>query len=396
MISKSSTFVMDWSPLETLSHRRTEICEHKGIGHPDTICDGAADAVSRALSLAYLREYGCVQHHNVDKALLVAGNARPRFGGGEILASCRLIIAGRVSPLPGRDTEEVVHNAARDYLAGALRCGQGMFLIEPAIHNGSSSLRRVFSQPPSQWLANDTSFGAGFSPLSQLETATLRLAATLRSSDFRDTYPAAGDDFKIMGARIDERLSFTVAVAFVDRHVANVTRYFEIKKGITAYLQRAVALPCTVSLNALDDPNAVDETGVYLTVSGLSAEQGDDGQVGRGNRVNGLITPCRTMSLEAAAGKNPVAHVGKLYNVLAAEMARAISSGVEGVREASVQLLSTIGKPVTEPDLIAIRVLSAREPDSPVRNNIERIVRSCLERTDEISRKLIHGELPVF
>ncbi len=34
--------------------------------------------------------------------------------------------------------------------------------------------------------------------------------------------------------------------------------------------------------------------------SGLSAETGDDGQVGRGNRVNGLITPNGPMSLEAS------------------------------------------------------------------------------------------------
>ena len=68
-------------------------------------------------------------------------------------------------------------------------------------------------------------------------------------------------------------------------------------------------------VNALDDPKASDESGIYLTVTGLSAEQGDDGEVGRGNRVNGLITPSRAMSLEAAAGKNAVAHVGKLYNL---------------------------------------------------------------------------------
>jgi S-adenosylmethionine synthetase len=42
-----------------------------------------------------------------------------------------------------------------------------------------------------------------------------------------------------------------------------------------------------------------------------------DAQFGRGNRINGLITPCRPMRLEAAAGKIPVTHVGKIYNVMA-------------------------------------------------------------------------------
>jgi len=59
---------------------------------------------------------------------------------------------------------------------------------------------------------------------------------------------------------------------------------------------------------------------LYLTATGTSAEQGDDGQVGRGNRVNGLITPYRPMTLEAAAGKNPVSHVGKTYNIAARQI----------------------------------------------------------------------------
>ena len=63
---------------------------------------------------------------------------------------------------------------------------------------------------------------------------------------------------------------------------------------------------------------------MYLTLLGTSAEQGDSGQVGRGNRVCGLISLNRPMSVEAAAGKNPVSHVGKIYNVLAHELAMRI------------------------------------------------------------------------
>ena len=31
-----------------------ELCERKGIGHPDSVCDAVADACSRALCLYYL------------------------------------------------------------------------------------------------------------------------------------------------------------------------------------------------------------------------------------------------------------------------------------------------------------------------------------------------------
>ena len=146
----------------------------------------------------------------------------------------------------------------------------------------------------------------------------------------------------------------------------------------------------------LDDPDAVSEEGIYLTATGLSAEQGDDGEVGRGNRVNGLITPYRTMSLEAAAGKNPVAHVGKLYNVLAHEMAKAICAEVEGIDEASVQILSTIGRPVNEPQLVAIQALSAEALVREKTKRVETVAHGYLDRIEEISNRLITGELNVF
>jgi hypothetical protein len=54
---------------------------------------------------------------------------------------------------------------------------------------------------------------------------------------------------------------------------------------------------------------------VSLTVLGTSAEGGDCGEVGRGNRVNGIAASNRPLGLEAAAGKNPVSHVGKIYTL---------------------------------------------------------------------------------
>jgi S-adenosylmethionine synthetase len=135
---------------------------------------------------------------------------------------------------------------------------------------------------------------------------------------------------------------------------------------------------------------------LYLTVTGLSAELGDDGQVGRGNRVNGLITPGRPMSLEAAAGKNPVAHVGKIYNVLAMEMARAICADVNGVAQASVQILSAIGKPVAQPQFVASEVAMDKRWVRTAKAEIRKLVSSQLERVGQVSERLIRGELQVF
>jgi S-adenosylmethionine synthetase len=74
-----------------------EIVERKGLGHPDTICDGIAEHFSARLCRAYLDRFGFILHHNVDKVLLAAGRSRPAFGGGELVEPIQIILAGRAT-----------------------------------------------------------------------------------------------------------------------------------------------------------------------------------------------------------------------------------------------------------------------------------------------------------
>jgi S-adenosylmethionine synthetase len=111
--------------------------------------------------------------------------------------------------------------------------------------------------------------------------------------------------------------------------------------------------------------NTLDEEGrglggIYLSLLGTSAEDADSGQVGRGNRVNGLISMNRPMGTEAAAGKNPVSHVGKIYNVLAHKIAMEIYTQMEGIKEVYVLLLSRIGTPINKPQIATAQVLLQR------------------------------------
>ena len=59
----------------------TEFVERKGVGHPDTICDRAAEELSIALSEYYMERYGRILHHNVDKCVLAGGQSKVYFGG---------------------------------------------------------------------------------------------------------------------------------------------------------------------------------------------------------------------------------------------------------------------------------------------------------------------------
>lgn len=388
--------VVTAAAVPTLAERELEMCEHKGAGHPDTLTDAACEAASVALAKAYIETYGAVRHFNVDKGLLIGGRTHPRFGGGAVMQPFKLIVCGRAAnPAQRLDLRALVQRAAVQQLQRSIRSERAEFSVECELREGSAQLQQIYAAGHYS-VANDTSFGVGYAPLSQLEALTLEVAALLRSPDFRKQFTAAGDDFKIMAVRRMGELSLTVALAIVDADLRGVREYFEVKSEMRSYLLSRAGSACGMVINALDDPHAKDERGLYLTVTGLSAEMGDDGQVGRGNRVNGLITPGRAMSLEAAAGKNPRSHVGKLYNVLAKHIAETICAEIEEVREATVQLVSRIGLPVGQPWAVSAEI---RVPDgmtAAICLSVQQVVEREMELTDEWSLKLADGGYAVY
>ncbi|OGA72809.1 MAG: S-adenosylmethionine synthase [Betaproteobacteria bacterium RIFCSPLOWO2_12_FULL_65_14] len=376
-----------------------EIVERKGRGHPDSICDALAENLSLGLSRFYLERFGAILHHNVDKALLIGGAARPAFGGGELVEPIEIILAGRATRRFRGVTvpvDELAVELGREWLGRNLRHIDPArdVRIVPRIRETSADLAELFLRGAQAGvpLANDTSFGAGFAPLDPLERAVLAVERGLCAAS-----PEIGEDIKVLGVRSDERLELTVACAFVGRHVASLADYLAKKEKVrtlaAAAARKAVGGEVDVEVNTADGDSA---DSIYLTVTGLSAEAGDDGQIGRGNRVNGLITPYRPMSLEAAAGKNPVSHTGKLYNLLAERIARALTEEVAGVEEAYCWLLSRIGSPVTEPQLADVRLRLA-DPGAidAVRHGAAKMVRAQLRAAPELWRDVLAGRCPV-
>ena len=380
-----------------------EMVERKGRGHPDTLCDSLAETLSMGLSRYYAERFGTILHHNVDKGLLLGGAARPAFGGGEVLEPIEITLAGRATRRFGVavvPVEELAFELAHNWLAANVNNLEAHDVrIIPRIRKTSPDLaalfmRRSVSGKP---LANDTSFGVGFAPLDRLERAVLAVERRLGSQDIKGAYPEIGDDVKVLGLRSADTLKITVACALVGRHVRDLADYFEKKERVRA-LARTAALEAAGGNVEIDVNTADGDTAesIYLTVTGLSAEAGDDGQVGRGNRVNGLITPYRPMSLEAAAGKNPVTHTGKLYNLLADRMAHALVSEIPGVTDAYCYLLSRIGSPVSEPQMadIRLRLLDPRAIDV-VRPAAEELVHAHLHSAGDLWHEVIAGACAV-
>ena len=124
---------------------------------------------------------------------------------------------------------------------------------------------------------------------------------------------------------------------------------------------------------------------------------GDDGSVGRGNRANGLITPNRPMSMEATSGKNPINHVGKIYNLLSNKIAEDITENVEGVKEVQIMLLSQIGKPVDNPKAASAQVIleNGYQIDT-VNKQVEKVVDSWLDDITSITDMLVKGKIKTF
>ena len=388
---------------EPVYAQEAEIVERKGIGHPDTICDSIAEELSVELSRLYLEEFGAVMHHNVDKALLVGGVANPEFGGGEVISPIELYVVGRAlserngKPLP---VEELAVEVARRWIKENLRNldPDRHVIVQPRIRPGSKDLVDLFlrfQQRGEVPLANDTSFGVGFAPLDDLERVVFETERFLNSPGLKEEHPEVGEDIKVMGVRIGERIRITIACAFVSRYVSSLKDYLE-KKDILLGKVRELASSLTdkeveVFMNTADDP---ESGSVYITVTGTSAEQGDDGQVGRGNRVNGLITPYRPMSLEAAAGKNPVSHIGKIYNTVANLIADRVVKEIEEVEEAYCYIVSQIGKPINEPQVCDVKIRTSRDV-SGLREEVAKIALQELEEMPSTWRRFVNREFSV-
>jgi S-adenosylmethionine synthetase len=350
----------------SVTGHRVEIVERKGTGHPDFMCDALMEAVSVALSREYKKAVGVILHHNIDKGLLAAGKTFIDFGGGKLIKPMELIIGDRATFIAGRKripVKEIAIGAAREWIKKNLR------FVDPEIHvryrpvlaPGSEELTDIFLRPGEVHGANDTSALIGYYPLSPTENVVLGLERYLNGKAFKEIYPETGEDIKVMGLRTGDVLDLTVAMPLISSFIKSEGDYFKRKdavlNAINKFLRRYRTFrKISVSLNTLDQEGR-GLGGIYLTLLGTSAEGADSGQVGRGNRVNGLISVNRPMGTEAAAGKNPVSHVGKIYNLLAHKTAEKICRQIDGVQETYVLLLSRIGSPINTPHMATAQVL---------------------------------------
>jgi S-adenosylmethionine synthetase len=388
-----------------LEKQRLEIVERKGLGHPDYICDAVMEQISLRLSKEYLEKAGTILHHNVDKSLLVAGQSELRFGGGIVKQPMLFVFGDRATTeFDGVkiDVEEIAVNVAKEWFRKNMR------FVDPDKHAkyqvelkpGSAGLVDIFKRKGKVLGANDTSAAVGYAPMTRTEKIVLKTEQFLNSKEFKQRHPESGEDIKVMGSRNNNNLNLTISMAFVDRFISSEEEYFEKKAKILEEINKFVRAntdfeKVNVQLNTLDARGrGID--GVYLTVLGTSADSGDSGQVGRGNRVNGLISLNRPFCSEAAAGKNPVSHVGKIYNVLTFKVAQHVYEEVPELEEVYVWLLSEIGRPIDQPAIAAAQVVMAENSSlDKFKSKIEAVLDYELENIDKFCMELAQGKISI-
>lgn len=386
-----------------LEKQRLEIVERKGLGHPDYICDAVADRISISLCKEYIKKAGTILHHNVDKSLLAAGETELRFNGGTVKQPILFVLGDRAtSVIDGQkvDVGEIAVNAAKEWFQKNIR------FIDPEKHvkyqvelrPGAIGLADIFKRKGHVLGANDTSAAVGYAPMTRTEKIVFEMERHVNSNEFKRRFPESGEDVKVMAFRNHNDLKLTVAMAFVDRFICSEEDYFEKKAKILEEINKFAAVNTDfdlvdVELNTLDVRGRGLE-GLYLTVLGTSADNGDSGQVGRGNRVNGLISLNRPFCSEAASGKNPVSHVGKIYNFLTFKIAQQICEEVPELEEVYIWMLSKIGSPIDHPAVAAAQVImKGNNYIGEVKHRINDVLDKELENIQEFCMKLAEGKI---
>lgn len=392
-----------------------EFVERKGIGHPDTLSDALAETLSARYSKYTLENFGAVLHHNFDKVGLLGGASFVKFGEGRLTKPIRVLINGRASTKFAETTipvKEMLIDWSKEFMNKAFP----MIDVEKDLEfhynlsNQSSpgkteeqkadkGTRKYWFEPrglfdlqeTKKLFSNDTSMGVGYAPYTKLEQLVLAIEKKLNSADFKAKNPWMGSDIKIMGFRYKDDFDVTLCIPQISTHVASIEEYkinIEFARSIIFSIAKEMDIS-SLDLHTNTRDN-YDNSELYLTATGSSIESGDEGLVGRGNRINGLISPTKLMSMEGACGKNPVYHIGKLYYVAANEISKKIYDKFKIPNE--VALISQSGRDLLDPWVSHISVPN----DFIDIEELDKFIKSELLKIPEYTPLLLEQKVQMF
>lgn len=397
------------------TNKKIEVVERKGVGHPDTLSDHLAEYLSVNYSNFTLKKFGAVLHHNFDKVGLLGGKSSVQFGSGKVISPIRVLINGRASFSFGEETFDVwkmLNDWTKEFLLSrfpTLNAENDILCINNLStasspgqqkDNTNKSARNFWFQPRTledlpefkQLFSNDTSVGVGFAPYSLLENLVLEIENTLNSHEYKIENQWIGSDIKLMGVREDENFFITMCIPQIADNVLDTEMYFKnLKKAKNDIYQISYKLGINKLELNINTRDSVEKNEFYLTAIGSSIESGDEGLVGRGNRVNKLITPNRIMCMEGAAGKNPVYHIGKVYHLFAHKLANEIYAnfGLEN----SISMISQSGRDLNDPWIVSVEFIV--DVDDVLKEKIEDFVNLKIKNMHQITEDILSFKYPI-
>ncbi len=360
---------------------RIEAVERKGVGHPDSLADALANEVSVAFSRRCLDQFGVILHHNLDKLYIGGGNFLNDFGSYQRMQPISVRTNGRMSNMFGIkhiDVELIQRNAIWQYLSKVL---PHLSPEDVAIAPNTTSFHRVpYRFAPKNkgdiphtvsLKANDTSFCVSHWPPTIAESVTYRLERYFWKEEDGFAVPRfreVGQDIKVFVLRKEKHLEITLCVPTISRYTQSHGHYRDLIRHHESSL-RSLAEQLVASFGIVVSLHVNPQENPYMLGVGSCIECGEEGLVGRGNTIMGIISSHRTHTQESWAGKNPVYHTGRVLGYLTAKLARAISARLRV--KCSVSTMTQCGGSLIPPEFLGVSV------DSTVdQHDIESIVES--------------------
>lgn len=390
-----------------------EIVERKGLGHPDTLADDLAEELSRVYANYTKERFGAVLHHNFDKVGLMGGETKLEFGKYRFMSPIRVLINGRASYQFGGEEiplRELIETTTKNFLKNRLygidtdKDIRILYEVTTGSSPGSvgqeSNLRNHWFAPKSlddlselkHLNCNDTSLGAAFYHRSIVENCVWIIEHELNSIEFHNSHPWLGVDIKIMGCRCRNELRFTMAIPQLASMINSTDQYMKNKEYLYIYIEerlQKLAPNYKISLDINTRDRIGNSTDLYLTATGSSIEMGDEGFVGRGNRMGGLITPFRPYTMEGICGKNPVYHTGKMYSIASWEISKVLYEML-GI-DVSVMLVGQSGQALSKPWNVVLSGDKDNINTTEVTANVTRV----LQNFNAITERILAGEYPL-
>ncbi len=332
------------SKLIPIENRSFELVERKGIGHPDTLADGVAEAISLEFSNYCYDHFGAVLHQTLDKIMFIGGKGEFGFNKGRMLKPWNLVINGRMTESFGNnkiDYKKLAANSAIDYLHRVVPNLDTDHWLNIIFYTSTSSKNPTWFHPRTladvpdaiKPYANDTSTAVGYWPLSLTEQLTLLMEKYFYHENGSPRLPFVGQDIKVMSIRKKKDIEITICIPFFSAQTPDAKTYFGRKREIQNDLQDLASsfvkgkYKVKVNVNTQDEmiKKPSEGKGFYFVISGSALDSGEEGVVGRGNRSRGIISNVRPYSMEGIQGKNPSYYVGKVYNYVADLLSKAVA-----------------------------------------------------------------------